>query len=66
MSPKRRTAELIKIETSEHRSLVLMNPDLGPQRSTASTLYVAYRVNDPVEFCPRTATRRLLFVVEPF
>src|ERR1700692_3469244 len=43
-----RSAELIKSETSERRSLVLVNPGLAPQRATASTLYVAYRLNDPV------------------
>jgi gentisate 1,2-dioxygenase len=47
-----RSAELIKTETSERRSLVLVNPGLAPQRATASTLYVAYRVNDPVEIMP--------------
>jgi gentisate 1,2-dioxygenase len=46
------SAELIKTETSERRSLVLVNPGLAPQRATASTLYVAYRVNDPVEIMP--------------
>jgi len=48
----RRSAELIKTETSERRSLVLVNPGLAPQRATASTLYVAYRVNDPREIMP--------------
>jgi gentisate 1,2-dioxygenase len=47
-----RSAELIKTETSERRSLVLVNPGLAPQRATASTLYVAYRVNDPNEIMP--------------
>jgi gentisate 1,2-dioxygenase len=47
-----RSAALIKSETSERRSLVLVNPGLAPQRATASTLYVAYRVNDPVEVMP--------------
>jgi len=47
-----RSADLIKTETSERRSLVLVNPGLAPQRATASTLYVAYRVNDPVEIMP--------------
>ncbi len=48
----RRSAQLIKTETSERRSLVLVNPGLAPQRATASTLYVAYRVNDPLEIMP--------------
>ena len=30
-----RSAELIKTETSERRSLVLVNPGLAPQRATA-------------------------------
>ena len=47
-----RSASLIRTETSERRSLVLVNPGLAPQRATASTLYVAYRLNDPVEIMP--------------
>ena len=47
-----RSAALIRTETSERRSLVLVNPGLAPQRATASTLYVAYRLNDPVEIMP--------------
>jgi gentisate 1,2-dioxygenase len=47
-----RSAELIKTETSERRSLVLVNPGLAPQRAAATTLYVAYRLNDPRELMP--------------
>lgn len=47
-----RSASLIRTETSERRSLVLVNPGLAPQRATATTLYVAYRLNDPVEIMP--------------
>jgi gentisate 1,2-dioxygenase len=47
-----RSAALIRTETSERRSLVLVNPALAPQRATATTLYVAYRLNDPVEIMP--------------
>ena len=47
-----RSAELITTETSERRSLVLVNPGMAPQRATASTLYVAYRLNDPQEIMP--------------
>ena len=47
-----RSAALITTETSERRSLVLVNPGLAPQRATASALYVAYRLNDPVEIMP--------------
>src|ERR1700721_4097122 len=42
----RRSAELIKTETSERRSLGMVNPGLALQRATASTLYVAYGVTD--------------------
>jgi gentisate 1,2-dioxygenase len=47
-----RSAQLIKTETSERRSLVLVNPGLAPQRATATTMYVAYRLNDPREVMP--------------
>jgi len=47
-----RSAELITTETSERRSLVLVNPGLAPKRATATTLYVAYRLNDPREIMP--------------
>jgi gentisate 1,2-dioxygenase len=47
-----RSAELISTETSERRSLVLVNPGLAPRRATTTTLYVAYRLNDPRELMP--------------
>jgi len=47
-----RSAELIKTESSERRSLVLVNPGLAPKRATATTLYVAYRLNGPNEIMP--------------
>jgi len=47
-----RSAELITTETSERRSLVLVNPGLAPQRATVTTMYVAYRLNDPREIMP--------------
>ncbi len=47
-----RSAELITTETSERRSLVLVNPGLAPKRATVTTLYVAYRLNDPREIMP--------------
>src|SRR6202048_5616438 len=47
-----RSAALIKTETSERRSLVLVNPGLAPQRANASTLHVAYLGNDPREIMP--------------
>ncbi len=47
-----RSAELIKMENSERRSLVLVNPGLAPSRATVTTLYMAYRLNDPTEIMP--------------
>ena len=47
-----RSAELIKMENSERRSLVLVNPGLAPSRATVTTLYMAYRLNDPIEIMP--------------
>jgi len=46
------SAELISLETSERRSIVLVNPGLAPSRATLTTLYMAYRQNDPVEIMP--------------
>lgn len=45
-------AELITMEDSERRSVVLVNPGLSPVRATVSTLYTAYRLNDPREIMP--------------
>jgi gentisate 1,2-dioxygenase len=47
-----RSAELITTETSERRSLVMVNPGLAPKRATVTTMYVAYRLNDPREIMP--------------
>jgi gentisate 1,2-dioxygenase len=47
-----RSAELITTETSERRSLVLVNPGLAPKRATVTTMYVAFRLNDPREIMP--------------
>src|SRR5262245_49678249 len=47
-----RAVELIKMEDSERRSLVLMNPGLAPKRATVSTMYTAYRLNDANEIMP--------------
>jgi len=47
-----RSAELINTETSERRSLVLVNPGLAPKRAVVTTMYVAYRLNDPREIMP--------------
>jgi len=48
----RRAAELVRMSDSERRSLILVNPGLAPQRATVSTLYTAYRLNDPNEVMP--------------
>ena len=45
-------AELITMDDSERRSIVLVNPGLAPVRATVSTLYIAYRLNDPHEVMP--------------
>ena len=45
-------AELISMEDSERRSVVLVNPGLAPLRATVTTLYTAYRLNDPREIMP--------------
>ncbi len=45
-------AELITMEDSERRSVVLVNPGLAPVRATVSSLYTAYRLNDPREIMP--------------
>src|SRR5262249_28336537 len=47
-----RSAELISTESSERRSLILVNPGLAPKRATVSTMYTAYRLNDPNEIMP--------------
>ena len=45
-------AELISMDDSERRSIVLVNPGMAPIRATVSTLYTAYRLNDPNEIMP--------------
>ncbi|WP_374384287.1 cupin domain-containing protein [Dongia sp.] len=47
-----RSAELITTESSERRSLVLVNPGLAPKRATTTNMYVSYRLNDPREIMP--------------
>ncbi len=44
--------ELIKMEDSERRSVILVNPGLAPKRATVSTMYTAYRLNDANEIMP--------------
>ena len=48
----RRSAELVSMADSERRSLILVNPGLAPTRATVSTMYSAYRLNDPNEVMP--------------
>ena len=48
----RQSAELISMDDSERRSLILVNPGLAPKRATVSTMYTAYRLNDPNEIMP--------------
>ncbi|MEX2453730.1 MAG: cupin domain-containing protein [Rhodospirillaceae bacterium] len=45
-------ADLITMDDSERRSIVLVNPGMAPVRATVSTLYTAYRLNDPREIMP--------------
>src|SRR5262249_19343685 len=47
-----RSAELISTESSERRSLILVNPGLAPRRASVTTMYTAYRLNDPNEIMP--------------
>jgi gentisate 1,2-dioxygenase len=47
-----RAAELITMNDSERRSLILINPGLAPRRATVSTMYTAYRLNDADEIMP--------------
>jgi gentisate 1,2-dioxygenase len=44
--------ELVTMEDSERRSVILVNPGLAPRRATVSTMYTAYRLNDANEIMP--------------
>lgn len=46
------SARLITAHDTDRRSLVLVNPGLAPRRATVSTMYTAYRQNDPNEVMP--------------
>lgn len=48
----KRSAELVSTLESERRSLILVNPALKPRRATVTTMYTAYRLNDPREVMP--------------
>ncbi len=45
-------AKLVTTVESERRSLILVNPALAPRRATVTTMYTAYRLNDPNEVMP--------------
>ncbi|MEM7224153.1 MAG: cupin domain-containing protein [Pseudomonadota bacterium] len=47
-----RSAELVSMADSERRSLILVNPGLAPRRASVTTMYTAYRLNDPQEVMP--------------
>jgi gentisate 1,2-dioxygenase len=47
-----RAVDLVAMDDSERRSLVLVNPGLAPRRATVSTMYTAYRLNDANEIMP--------------
>jgi len=47
-----RSAELVSMDDSERRSLILVNPGLSPTKATVTTMYTAYRLNDPNEVMP--------------
>ena len=46
------SARLINTGSSDRRSLILVNPGLRPRRATVTTMYTAYRINDPNEMMP--------------
>ncbi|RMF40363.1 MAG: cupin domain-containing protein [Alphaproteobacteria bacterium] len=48
----RRAAQLVSMDDSERRSLILINPGLAPRRASVPTMYTAYRLNDPGEIMP--------------
>jgi gentisate 1,2-dioxygenase len=47
-----RSAKLVSMKDSERRSLILCNPGLAPRRASVTTMYTAYRLNDPNEVMP--------------
>jgi gentisate 1,2-dioxygenase len=47
-----RAVELVTMDDSERRSLILVNPGLAPKRATVTTMYTAYRLNDANEIMP--------------
>lgn len=47
-----RSAELVTMADSERRSVICVNPGLAPARASVTTMYTAYRLNDPNEIMP--------------
>lgn len=47
-----KAAELIDMYESERRSLIMINPGLGGAIATTTTLFAAYRINNPNEVAP--------------
>ena len=45
-------ADLIPMELSERRSIIMVNPALRPTVATVSTMFAAYRINTPHEMMP--------------
>jgi gentisate 1,2-dioxygenase len=45
-------AQLVPMEMSERRSLIMVNPALKPLIATVTTLFAAYRINIPHELMP--------------
>jgi gentisate 1,2-dioxygenase len=45
-------AELIPMEMSERRSIIMVNPALRPYVATTTNLFAAYRINTPHEMMP--------------
>lgn len=48
----KRAEELISMEDSDRRSLIMVNPGLAPRRASVSTMYAAYRYNGVDEKMP--------------
>src|SRR5581483_1433465 len=47
-----KSGELVPMEESERRTLILMNPALAPTIATVTTMYAGYRINMPHETAP--------------
>ncbi len=45
-------AELVPMEMSERRSIIMVNPALRPYVATTTNLFAAYRINTPHEMMP--------------